>query len=248
MAKWIRVIGCCLAALALAVSAFAQERAFYIEELLATSAPPGQRAPGGTIKTWVRGDRMRTESSSGEIAIYRPDLGVAWLVHSPSKTYVEIGSDKLAQMGMQSLSVFGRVENGVFVIPEPLFVATGKKRDVGAWHCEDYEVAAKQVLGPGITSTTTQCVAAKAGLTAADLVHVFRLSVGGATSATFDKFYAQVQLLPGYPVEQKTVTNAQGQIVSTTKTLKKIEFPTVNDALFELPGGFTKIQPPPGLK
>lgn len=248
MARSIRIFGTLLLLLGFAVVAPAQERIFYIEELLATSAPPGQRAPGGTIKTWVRGDRMRTESSGGEIAIYRQDLGVAWLIHAPSKTYVEIGSDKLAQMGMQSLSVFGRVENGTFVIPEPLFVATGKKRDVGAWTCEDHEVAAKQVLGPGITSTTTQCVAPRTGLTAADLVHVFRLSVGGATSATFDKFYAQVQLLPGYPVEQKTVTNAQGQVVSTTKTLKKVEFPTMSDALFEVPAGFTKIQPPPGLK
>lgn len=231
----------------LVVSAWAadeSERAFYIEEKVESVAPAGQRAPSGIVKTWVRGQKMRTESSSGEIIIYRADLRAAWMLHTPSKTYVEVASAQLAQMGLQSLSLYGSFQDGRFVMPDPLFQPTGRTRTVGAWSCDEYEVTAKPTLGPHVATKTTQCLSAKFPLGVEDLVHVFRLSAGGESVAAIEEFLGRVKALPGYPIEQKTVTTASLQTLSTTKSVIKVEKTRPNAAMFELPEGYTKINPP----
>jgi hypothetical protein len=236
----IALVGICV----LCAAATARAQDIYIEEELDSSAPAGQGPIHGLVKTWIKGEKMRKNNLGRDTVIFRPDKGVAWMIHEPSKTYAEIPIAQLRALTEQSLSIYSPSKDSTSGAPASWFKKTGRTKKIGKWNCFEIEVLSRQVVAPGIVSKTTQWISRDTGLDAKTTERIFRITLGGQIPAESQKLLESLKSLDGYTVENSTTTEGQGQNINSTLTLKKVEKKTIDDSMFEIPFGFTKMTPP----
>lgn len=216
----------------------------YIEERL--DGPPIAGVPtGGVIKSWVSGIKLKQINPSGEeVFIFRADLGKMYMVNSTRRAYLEMPLTQVRQMTERSLDIYIPRINGVPTIPDEIYKKTGRTKKIGQWNVYEVEVVPGQ-SGPGMSSKTTMWVTKETGFDHAFMVRLFKITMGEQVSPDLQKLFDKMTALDGYPVQTITTTTFQNQTYTSTKTLVKIERRDNMPAnLFEVPTGYTKIEPP----
>ncbi|MCZ7585587.1 MAG: hypothetical protein M5R36_20825 [Deltaproteobacteria bacterium] len=110
-----------------ATAASAQD--LYLEETLETLAPMGQPTMNGTIKTWIKDEMMRKDSLGRDTVIFRPDKKVAWMIHEPSKSYIEVPIASLKEMTESTLALYRVSTDPTTGKPQPMFPENGSEPD-----------------------------------------------------------------------------------------------------------------------
>ena len=231
---------------ALAGSSWA-EKGYYIEEVLTSPPMFGQEAKEETVKTWILGtDMMRKDTKNGaESIIFRIDKGMLWIVSHAEKSYIEMTMEQFQSLASIGMAMFGKTsETGEFEVPEIIFKRTGRTKKIGKWDCYEVDVQGQGLMG----AKSTQWIGTNTGFDTDIYVRIFKLTFGNNVPPEFHKLFEKMTTeLDGYPVQTVTSINFGEQKYETTQTLIKLEKTAIESSRFDVPAGYTKRTPPPGV-
>ncbi len=232
---------------------WAQEtQGWYMEEYLETIAPADMPTRNGIIKTWYGAGKLKKDSFGQEVLIFRPDTKETFLLHPASRTYAVLPIEHMRMMAERSLAAYDSITSNPTAKPGDIYHITGRTKKIGAWNCQEIELKVQTVTAPGVTSRTTWWITNEAGVGPELLINIFRASMGDTKSPGIHKLFDAIATLDGFPVRQQTVTDAQGQKVTTTLTMHMIKKQKFDLSVFSVPEGYKRSHMPgpasPGMK
>jgi hypothetical protein len=223
-----------LAALAASLAWAAGDSSFYREEQIVITQSPGGQQMTTLTKSWIKGVKMRTEASGGDVTIVRPDLQKVYNINLLRKQYVESPYDMYRKAASLSLAVLGA---------SPEYSWTNRKKKIGRWQCREVVVAEETGTG-GERLKTIWWVSDDGDLDKSLFRRVLAIGVGDQPDASSKRFFDKLAGIPGYPVQTESSLTRGAQTIKTVNTLQKLERREVEDSLFDLPAGLTKIVVP----
>lgn len=223
-----------------AVQLFSQTQGVILEEESVTPPVFGMSGSRSITKTWIAGDRIRRdEEASSQTTIIRPDLGRIWMIHHTDTTYTEITQELFQGMAMMGLMMFGVTTDtltGKPIIPDPLFVRTGRMRNIGEWTCYEIRIPKGEGGLLGMIQTFSMWISRDTGLDGTFYGNLMRKMMGDL-GRDYDAFFDQLEQIEGYPVLLETTVMGK----ELFQELKKIEYDFIPDSVFELPAGYIKV-------
>jgi hypothetical protein len=220
--------------------------------------PVGQQAHRAT--SLVDRDRVRVETASGDVILFRGDRDVVWILRPKDRTYVELNRDSMKTLQDQAEAARERMKAELEKLPpeqraelekmmretptrvsEPVTVKpTGRSDQVGGLACHEVEVYR------GAAKEYEACVAdwATAGVTTDDLAGLkqagsWREKVGRAASAADpnagEGAMELLDRLDGLPVRVRRFHD--GKAVSEMR-VTSVEKKPLDATLFEVPEGY----------
>ncbi len=218
---------------------YGQKSGYIIEEEWTT--PPLFGMPGTTrlVKTTIAGGKIRRdEADSSQIVLIRPDLGKLWMIRPKEKSYLEMDRETLQGLSMMAVMVFGigiSPETGKPIIPDSLFMKTGKEMWIGSWKCR--EILVRRPQGRAVSIW----VSGETGLEPGVYTEILKKLMGPAAS-DYKAFFRQMDTLDGYPV---LIESGMGGKKLTQKLIGVRSQP-ISDTVFEIPKGYRKAESPNG--
>ena len=187
-------------------------------------------------KTWLAPSMLRKEQGrSGSVTIVRKDLDLIWVLDPRKKSYFELTSKTLEEMGRQSMGAFMTATDED---PSGWLERTGRHKMVGDW--KSYEVRMEDRPMPGLI---LQMWLSEAIPIPRELRDQLSGSLFGGTGPAA-KLLEGLRELPGYPVEINLTMRLGTQRVSVTQRVTRVEEVEVDPKRFELPDGFKQVDSP----
>jgi len=229
------VMGWVLAAVwSLAADSFAN-LSLYREEEIVTTQYPGEKQTTTVTRSWIKGVKMRTDTGDGvEISLIRPDQDKVYNINLQRKMYAESPLSVYRKAAKLSLAMLGN---------DPTYQWTGRQKKIGSWNCRE-GVVADETAPNGERMKTVWWVSQDVGMDKQLLRHIMSLTMGMELDESTLKAFEKLTNIPGYPVQTETSFTRGGFTLKTVQTLKKIERRTIEDKIFELPEGLTKLNVP----
>lgn len=208
---------------------------FYREEVIvATHFPSGQTNTNRT-KTWIKGEKMRTEAAGGkDITVIRGDLNLVYIINLERHVYSETSLTMFRQAARGSLLLLGR---------DPAYQWTNRKKNIGKWSCREVIVADDNYSG-GERMLVVWWVSEADEFEKKCQRQVMRLTAGEPDDEAVRQAYDKLLGISGYPIRTETTATRQGVTLQSVQTLEKLERREIDDSLFDLPEGLTKIVMP----
>jgi len=195
------------------------------------------------MRLWVAGDKARVEmietygmTAIGPTIVLRLDQKRMWLIFEPSKAYVERPLDAPSK----AVEAQAKPEGEDVQIEVK---STGNTKRIGEWACEEHLVA---MAGPN--PINMQIWASRDVKIDPAVFGKLQLRdvVTPISSAFVMKFEALQKI--GFPIRIVANITIGGLTVQTTSIVRRISQGEVAPALFELPGGYRKVEmPTPGV-
>lgn len=225
------------AGLAAAQSA-GSELSLYREETVVTAKFPGDFERKSLTRSWIKGDRMRTEVAEGkDITIIRPDLGLVFTINAERKVYAETPIEIFRRAARLSLAILGT---------DPTYRWTNRTKTIGKWQCREV-VLTEESSVHGERLKTTWWIGDDLGFDQTTFARIMKVTTGTDLGPEGEKFLAKLTSIPGFPVRTESSFTRGGITVKTTNTLLKLERREIDDSRFDPPVGYTKIVvPTPG--
>ncbi|MBN2031064.1 hypothetical protein JW824_12580 [bacterium] len=223
-----------------AIPLFSQLQGVILEEETVTPPIFGLSGSRSVTKTWISGDRIRRDEEAGnQTTIIRPDLGRIWMIHHSDTTYTEMTQELFQGLAMMGLMMFGVTTDtltGKPIIPDPLFVHTGRTRMIGEWTCHEICTPKSEEGLLGMIQTFSMWISGDTGLDGAFYGNLMRKMMGDL-GQDYDAFFDQLEQIEGYPVLLETTIMG----TNISQELNKIEYGFIPDSVFELPAGYRKV-------
>ncbi|MBN2359106.1 MAG: DUF4412 domain-containing protein [Deltaproteobacteria bacterium] len=217
----------------------------YLKEVQTTGGLQGMPQQTFALESWYEGDhvkRVMLGPDNNPMMVFLMDTKKqeVLLLNPAGKTYA-VMPPELYQQGTQTmLQAFGVARNpdGTYSVPKNIFQKTGIKKKIGSWKCYEVKVHAPVLNGGKMTMWFTNEV----GLNQADYVKTLKAQMGTDAKA-LAPFFNQFSALNGYPALVTTEMEIQGQRLSSTQELKQVKKLSIADKEFEIPAGYTKVDP-----
>ncbi len=223
-----------------ALSLFSQNQGVILEEESVTPPVFGMSGSRSVTKTWIAGDRIRRDEEAGnQTTIIRPDLGRIWMIDHADTTYTEMTQEMFQGLAMMGLMMFGVTTDtltGKPIIPDPLFIRTGRTRNIGEWTCYEIRTPKSEEGLLGMIQAFSMWVGRDTGLDGVFYGNLMRKMMGDL-GGDYDVFFDQLEQIEGYPVLIETTVMG----TELFQELKKIEHDFIPDSVFELPAGYKKV-------
>jgi len=214
------------------------ELSLYREETVTTTKYPGNLEQTMTTRTWIKGDRMRTEAAEGnDVTIVRPDRGIVYTINAERRVYAETPLELYQRAARLSLMMLGA---------DPAYRWTNRQQKIGAWQCREV-ILAEATSAHGDRLKTGWWVSEETGFGQATFSRIMRVTSGEDLGAEGEKFFQKLANIPGFPVRTESTFTRGGVTVKTVNTLVKLERREIEESRFDLPDGYTKVViPTPG--
>lgn len=207
----------------------------YREEVLVNVLYPGGEQSSTVTRSWIKGVKMRTDAESGsDITIIRPDLGLVYNINMKRKIYTE-----------SPLSIYRRAAKLAMpmLAADPTYRVTGRKKKINNWNCREV-IVAEETDRFGQKMKTIWWVSNDVGLEKKILRHIMAITFGTEVDAMTIRFFEKLTNIDGYPVQTESSMTLRGQVIKKIQTLRKLKKMEIEDKMFELPEGLTKIKVP----
>jgi hypothetical protein len=227
-----------LAGAGLVMAQTAPELSLYREEHVSSTRYPGGQEMTTITRTWIKGDKMRTEADEGnDITIVRPDLGKVFTINTKRRIYSDVPLSTFRRGARLSLALLGH---------DPTYRFTNRKKKIGKWNSREV-VLSEQTLENGDRLKTVWWVSDEVKIDLATFKKIMQITAGPEMDAVATRFFSKLDAIGAYPVRAESTFSNGGSTVKTVNTLRVIEPRTVADDRFELPTGLTKmVIPLPG--
>jgi len=207
----------------------------YREEVIVSTQFPGGQSHTNRTRSWIKGEKMRTEAAEGrDVTIIRGDLNLVYVINLERHVYTETSLTVFRQAARGSLLMLGR---------DPAYQWTNRKKNIGKWSCREVVVADENFSG-GDRLRVIWWMSEAPELEKKWQRHIMRLTAGAPTEEAVRQSFEKLLGITGFPVRTETTATRQGAMLQSVQTLEKIERRDMDDALFELPAGLTKILVP----
>jgi len=212
----------------------------YREEVAVTTYFPGFNQETATIKSWVKDEKMRSETADGtDVTIVRSDLDVIYMINMKRLVYSETPLAVYHRAGRLSMAMLAA---------DLAYQWTGRKKKIGAWMCREV-ILAEQTGQAGERMKTIWWVTKDTLLDVRLLRHFMSITFGSQSDELSTRFYDKLENIDGYPVQTESEVTRGNQSMRKVQTLRKLERREIPDSMFDLPSGLTRITAPlpPGL-
>lgn len=224
---------------ALLVSAASAEKAHYLERMEITGSFQGGGQDTVYSKIWVGEEKFRSETGD-EIIIARLDKGVFWMISARDKTYSEVDVDMMRQLSGMAMMMLGVLtdEKGNILVPDDLYVKTGREKKVGEW--STYEIALNdKYAGDGFVQKLSMWVSPDINAPKNLYSNMMRMFIGGfkGEGKKLIKFWEEMD---GFPV----LTEIESMMMNSTTLIMKVDAVDISPRLYELPEGYKQVESP----
>jgi len=207
----------------------------YREEELITVVYPGGQQSSDITRSWIKGVKMRTDAQNGnDVLIIRPDLELVYNINMQRKIYSEMPISLYRQAAKSAMPMLAA---------DSTYRVTGRNKKISKWSCREV-IVAEETDQFGQKMKTIWWVSNDVGLEKKILRHIMAITFGTENDAMTMRFFEKLTNIDGYPVQTETSFTLRGQTVKKIQTLKKLEKQEIDNKLFELPEGLTKLNVP----
>lgn len=207
----------------------------YREEDLITVVYPGGQQSSDITRSWIKGVKMRTDAQNGnDVILYRPDLELVYNINMQRKIYGEMPISLYRQAAKSAMAMLAA---------DAAYRVTGRSKKINNWNCKEV-IVAEDTDQFGNKMRTVWWVSNDVGLEKKILRHIMAITFGTESDAMTMRFFEKLTNIDGYPVQTESSMTLRGQTVKKIQTLRKLEKQEIDDKLFELPEGLTKIKSP----
>jgi hypothetical protein len=239
----MRSSSCIAVGLALFLVCSTVHAGYYMEQEAILPNPVTLQPITSTVRSWHEGRKFKRENPiRNEVVIIDLDKREVTGLNPSQRTYWRLPAERYRQLALVSLVVMGVTPrpDGSIEVPDPLFVPTGVRAQVGGRSA--YQVKVQGKLPPGIE--TELWMSEDVPLTTDTLVNELRMALGDPKDPSFQQFFAQWHALKGYPVQNVTTVNtAKGRVV-TSETLLTFREQKIPASEFDVPKGYTLTEDP----
>ncbi|MDP8225666.1 MAG: DUF4412 domain-containing protein [Candidatus Lernaella stagnicola] len=218
-----------------AVAQSGTDLSLYREEQVSVSRYPGGMQMQMVTKSWITNQKMRTDAADGaDVTIVRADLDKVYSINMKRKVYSEVPIDVYRRTAKLSLAMLSA---------DPTYRWTNRTKTIGKWKCREVIVAEKTGAA-GERMQTVWWVSEDSKLDNRLFRRIMAVTVGSEMDAETARFFEKLANIPGYPVQTESSYTREGTTIKSVNKLIKLERREIDESLFELPGGLTKIVVP----
>ncbi len=216
----------------LAAAQSATDLSLYREETVKTTQYPGGHEMSTVTKAWIKGQKMRTDAVRGnDVTIIRADLGMLYTINMVRKVYSEAPLEVFRRAAKLSLAMMGK---------DPTYRWTNREKKIGKWKCREV-IIAEETSAMGEHFKTVWWVSEDVGLDNRLFKRIMQVAMGKELDERTAQFFAKLTAIPGYPVRTESSYSRGGAMVKTVNTLQVMERRDIDDSIFEIPPGLTKV-------